>query len=52
MLYKSHLLLLELWDMVDMVDGYCFYGPKWPFLSMLLSLGLYWTAWDRLYAGL
>ena len=22
------------------------------FLSMLLSLGLYWTAWDRLYAGL
>ena len=28
MLYKSHLLLLELWDLVDMVDGYCFMGPS------------------------
>ena len=26
MFYNSHLLLLELWDMVDMVDGYCFMG--------------------------
>ena len=31
MLYKSHLLLLELWDMVDMVDGYCFMGPSGRF---------------------
>ena len=28
MLYKSHLLLLELWDMVD---GYCFMGPSGRF---------------------
>ena len=31
------------------------YGPKRPFLSMLVSLGLYWTVWDRfmqvLYLG-
>ena len=31
MLYKSHLLFLELWDMVDMVDRYCFMGPSGRF---------------------
>ena len=31
MLYKSHLLLLDLWDLVDMVDGYCFMGPSGRF---------------------
>ena len=44
MLYKSHLLLLELWDMVDMVDGYCFMGPggrfypccyPWDYIGLL-----------------
>ena len=38
-----------------MFDGFFLYGPKRPFLSMLLSLGLYWTVWDRfmqvLYLG-
>ena len=40
MLYKSHLLLLELWDMVDMVDGYCFMGPSGRFFIHVVILGI------------
>ena len=36
MLYKSHLLLLELWDMVDMVDGYCFMAQVAVFIHVVI----------------
>ena len=52
MLYKSHLLLLELWDMVDMVDGYCFMGPSGRFYPCCYSwdyIGLLGTGYMQVY---
>ena len=52
MLYKSHLLLLELWDMVDMVDGYCFMGPSGRFYPCCYPwdyIGLLGTGYMQVY---
>ena len=49
MLYKSKTFeLLELLDIVGIFYGYCL----WAQVAILLMLLLYWTVWDRFYAGL